>query len=107
MMSKHHVLRGAYVGVPMVLVFAGEIDPNHPRPALVIAALVMCLPAIVVTMPFLYIGLAGLWNVMGDNRTGPVWLVTLAWVVVVGVTAAGNLWLLDRWRASRTVPNPG
>jgi len=101
------MLRAVYVALPMVLVFAGEVDPNHPRPALVIPALVVCLPAIVVTMPFLYIGLAGLWNLMGDHRSGPVWLVTLAWVVVVAATAVANLWLLDRWRADRAVPHPG
>ena len=92
-----------YIAVPMLLVFVGEVDPNHPRPLPVVLALVMCLPAIVATFPVLYLGLALLWKITGANDGGAAWPLTIAWLAVVGATALCNVILFDRWREARAV----
>ncbi|MEI8240262.1 MAG: hypothetical protein WCI22_12670 [Actinomycetota bacterium] len=98
-MNARRVLQAGYVAVVVALAFIGEIDPNHPRPVPVIAAVVLSLPLVIVAFPLLYLLLALLWRVTDADRGGSTWMITLIWLVALGLAAMGNVMLFERRRS--------
>ncbi len=69
----------------------------------------LCLPAMLVMLPALYLLAAIAWNVTGADHGGTTWPVTATYVLVLSVTAIVNVLLL-RWlsdgRRRRRVGEP-
>jgi hypothetical protein len=89
----------------VVAVTAGAmVDPNHPRAPLLIAALVVSLPASVGALPILYGAAALAWGLTHADSGGVTWPVTATYAAVFGLAAVANIMLLhgrlDRRRAS-------
>ncbi|MFL6139253.1 MAG: hypothetical protein ACJ74O_15820 [Frankiaceae bacterium] len=68
------------------------------------SAMLLTLPAIVVALPAIYVVGAALWSITDAADGGPMWPVTLAYALMLGGTAVGNLWLLHRLSARRRRP---
>ena len=78
----------------MILTALAMHDPNDPRSGLLALALALCLPAVLPALPALYGALALPWNLTRADSGGVTWPVTVWYVVVLGVTAMGNVWLI-------------
>ncbi|MCU1360734.1 MAG: hypothetical protein JWN99_2023 [Ilumatobacteraceae bacterium] len=70
-------------------------DPNHPRSAFLIAALVLALPCSAAALPVLYVAGSVAWNLTNADDGGLAWPVTATYVVVLGLAAAMNVFLLE------------
>lgn len=87
-------LAAAYVGGVAVLAAVATSDPNHFRHWAFVAALVLCLPALVAVLPVLYVAASTAFNVTGADSGGTRWPVTATYVVVLTAAAALNVYLL-------------
>jgi membrane protein implicated in regulation of membrane protease activity len=95
----------AYVaGVGMVTFLATQ-HPNHFRPNWWIAALVVCLPAMIAMLPVLYVTGAAAWNITGADNGGVAWPVTATYVGVLVLAAIVNVAVI-RWWIRRHGPAP-
>lgn len=72
------------------------VDPNHPRVGLFVIDLLLCLPALIVAGPVLYLLVAAAWNLTNADSGGSTWPVTVAYALAVGVAAAANVVVLQR-----------
>jgi len=95
------VFEGVYVVVVGLLTAVATRDPNEFRPSLWVAALALCLPAMIVVLPALYLVAAGAWNATGADHGGIAWPVTATYVLVLCIAALANVVLL-RWVTART-----
>jgi hypothetical protein len=87
---------GLYVAVVAVLTGASFRDAGQGFSAVELAALVMLLPAVVVALPLIYLVGAGAWSLTDAGDGGPMWPVTVVFVVMFVGVAVANLWLLRR-----------
>lgn len=85
-----------YVAAVATLMAIAMADPNHPRVGLLVLDLFLCLPALIVVGPVLYLLVAVVWNVTSADSGGSTWPVTGAYVVGVVVVAASNVVVLQR-----------
>jgi predicted Co/Zn/Cd cation transporter (cation efflux family) len=85
-----------YVMAVATLMAIAMADPNHPRIGLFVLDLLLCLPALIVVGPVLYLFVATVWNVTNADSGGSTWPVTVAYVVAVVVVAAANVVVLQR-----------
>jgi hypothetical protein len=103
---RARLLEVAYVVMTGTWMWLAVADPNRIRPLLFVTALVLCLPAMVVGLPFLYLAGGLAWNLSDADNGGPRWPVTLTYVVMELVIAVANVFLvrllLDRRAAART-----
>ncbi|MEI7619657.1 MAG: hypothetical protein WCK14_13650 [Actinomycetota bacterium] len=86
----------SYVAAVMLITALATADPNHLRPVLFIAALVICLPAMAPALPIFYVAAAAMWNVTDAANGGLLWPMTAAFTLLLGATACGNVWLVTR-----------
>lgn len=85
-----------YVGAVATLMAIATADPNHPRIGLFVLDLLLCLPALIVVGPVLYLLIAVVWNVTSADNGGSTWPVTVAYVVAAVVVAAANVVVLQQ-----------
>ena len=100
----------AYVGGVAIVAAAATSNPNHPRQTALIAALVLCLPAMVVALPVLYVAVSTAFNLTGADGGGVAWPVTVTYVAVFAFAAALNVALVHividaRRRRARLEPS--
>lgn len=91
----------AYVAAVMVLMAFATTDPNHPKQGLFVIALALCLPALLPALPALFVVVAAVWRLTNADAGGVTWPVTVAYVVVSGAVAVGNVWLIRRFGRTR------
>jgi len=94
--------RVAYVALVSGLTTYAMADVNHVRGPAFAAALLLCLPATIPTLPFLYVILALGWNLTDADSGGTTWPVTALYVVVLGGVAIANLVVVERLWKRRT-----
>ncbi len=87
---------GWYVVVVTVSMGLAMIDPNDPEQPLLVAACVLCLPAMVLALPVFYVVVATAWNLTDADNGGSTWPVTATYVVGIGLVAVANVWVARR-----------
>lgn len=89
----------AAVAVPYVVLVGALAGVSHSQPDQTFGwiwavCLILCLPVLVVALPFVYIIGAGIWNLSNADSGGPMWPVTLVYVAMFAAIAIGNCFLL-------------
>ena len=92
-----------YVVAVATLMAIAMADPNHPRIGLFVLDLLLCLPALIVVGPLLYLLVAVVWNVTSDDSGGSTWPVSVTYVLAVLVVAAANVVVLQRIGRRRAI----
>ena len=103
--ARGRILAVAYVAVVAVLAGSAFSDPHAGVGWLTGAAMLLTLPAMVAALPVLYVVGAAAWNVTNAAGGGPMWPVTLVYIVIFMGTAVANVWLTAtvlRRRRART-----
>ena len=90
-----------YVAVVAILAIIATSDPNNIRPWAFIAALVLCLPSMVLVLPVFYIAVSTAFNITGADNGGTTWPVTATYVAVFTIVAVLNVWLVSIFIRSR------
>jgi hypothetical protein len=91
---KAQIAAGLYVAVVAVLAGASFHHSGQGFSAFEVATLVLLLPAVVVALPVIYLLGAGAWSLTDAGDGGPMWPVTVAFVLMFVGVAVVNLWLL-------------
>ena len=103
--ARRLTIEVGYVVTVVVLAAIATSDPNEFRPPLFVAALVLCLPALIAMLPVLYVAASTAFNLTGADTGGTGWPVTATYAVVLGLTAVLNVVLLRvvlrRWHDRR------
>jgi hypothetical protein len=97
-------VEGLYVLLVVAITVFALHDPNHAHWGYLVLAGALCLPAMVATLPVLYLagGLAWTWS--NADSGGPTWPVTATYATVMALTAGLNLLLLRRYVARPAPP---
>lgn len=90
-----------YIVAVMLVTAVAMSDPNHPRLPLFIAALVVCLPALVGGLPVLFGAGALAWGLTHADSGGVTWPVTATYTAVLGLTALANVMIVRTRRRTR------
>lgn len=87
---------GLYVAVVATLVATSFRSAGQGFSMTEGAAFALTLPVLVVALPVVYLVGAGIWSLTNAGDGGPMWPVTLVFVVMFTVIAVANLWVLRR-----------
>jgi hypothetical protein len=99
---RERLAAGLYVAVVAALAGASFHDSGQGFSAVEVAALVMLLPTVVVALPVIYLAGAAAWSLTDAGDGGPMWPVTVVFVLLFAGVAVANLWLLRRLVRVRT-----
>lgn len=102
--------RGAVIAYVLAVAAAAATAFAHPDATFgwaEAAAIVLTLPAFVVALPCIYLGGAAAWNVTGADSGGPMWPVTVVYILMFTATAVANLVALGRLQRRRRRRAPG
>ncbi|MFN8022505.1 MAG: hypothetical protein U0Q03_13345 [Acidimicrobiales bacterium] len=104
--SRRPVFATSYVVLVMVLTAVATADPNEPRTQMWLAAMALCLPALVPALPLLYVVLSIAWNVTNADDGGSTWPLTVVYVIALGGAAVANVALVRGWWHRRARSGP-
>jgi hypothetical protein len=90
-----------YVGAVAVLTFVAFHDRNATFGMAEAIAMLLTLPTLIGAIPLIYVGGAAIRNVTNADNGGPMWPVTLVYVLMFAAVAVGNVLLLRALVASR------
>jgi hypothetical protein len=90
-----------YVAVCTGIAAAAMADPNHPSTTLLVLSMALCLPALIGTLPVLYVVVSIAWNVTDADHGGTSWPVTASFAAVIALAAVVNVVLLRSLLTSR------
>ena len=94
-MTRRQVTVGApYVALVGTLAGVTHSQPNQTFGWAWALCLILCLPVLVIGLPFVYVLGAAVWNVTDAGDGGPMWPVTVVYTVLFCAIAIGNCLLL-------------
>lgn len=91
MSARGTALAIAYVGAVGLLAGLAFARPDQGFSVIEAIALVLVLPTVVVALPLIYVGGSTAWNLTGADHGGPMWPVTVVYVVMFAATATANV----------------
>jgi hypothetical protein len=94
--GRGQIVARGYVVLVAVLTAASFHEAGQGFSAVEAATLVLLLPTVLVALPVIYLVGAGAWAVTDAGGGGPMWPVTVVFVLMLGSVAVANLWLLRR-----------
>ena len=89
-----------YVAAVVILVAVSFRSPHQGFSVTEGVALALTLPVLIAALPVVYLLGAAIWSLTDAGDGGPMWPVTLVFVLMFAVIAVANLWVL-RWVAHR------
>jgi hypothetical protein len=90
------LLAGAYVVAVAVLVAVSFREPGQGFSVTEGVAFVLTLPVLLAALPIVYLVGAAAWSITDAGDGGPMWPVTVVFVLMFVGVAVANLWLFRR-----------